>query len=287
MFHAGRGAGYGALPDHARQQRVAVLPQPFPNTGKKDRGWFKHGGYLQREGAQRAGRGLGFDREQEDVSMSQTLGRWQQAGDPRLYTVIVSPERGGQMDLTQFTRRVMAQVDKDLGVTTQWAAIAHTNTRTRHIHLVIRSRDTKGHELWMDSSYLWGGIRQRAREIATQMVGLRTQWEIDREREHAVRARGWTLLDAAIRRKMPGRVEHDRPLNRHEGRRLGTLQKRGLAAKDGAGRWQLAEGWEEELKKESEREKEQKAPTQERQRDEQQKQRQRIIREHEEDEWER
>jgi hypothetical protein len=290
LFHAGQGAGYGALPDHARQQRVFVAPKPFPNVGVRGREWFKHGGYLQREGAQRGGRGLGFNQEQEDISMSQALGQWQRDGDPRLYTIIISPEHGDEMSLQTFTRQLMEQVDRDLGTKTQWMAIDHHNTKTPHVHLTIRSRDAQGQRIWMDSSYLWGGIRQRAREVATQMVGLRTQQEIDREREHAIRARGWTLLDKSISHKMPDRVTNERSLslNKHETKRMRVLQKRGLAAVDAQGGWQLAEGWEEELKEESKREQGQKGPAKEQQRVEQEKQRQRIIHEHDhDDEWER
>jgi hypothetical protein len=56
------------------------------------------------------------------------------------------------------------------------------------VHLLIRGRDAEGRDLRIDHTYLWGGLRQRAREVATGLLGMRTRQEIDAARMGSDRA---------------------------------------------------------------------------------------------------
>jgi hypothetical protein len=244
MRASGRGAGTLRMPDHPREQRVLVKPTVVPAGTGRGKNWFKHGTYLQREGVQGGGRGVGFDGERDVVSVSQTLGQWQRAGDPHLFKVILSPEHALELEI--FTRRFMAEkVAPDLGQPLQWVAIVHRNTATPHVHLLVRGRDAAGQGMRIDGGYLWGGLRQRARELATQMLGWRGADEIAQEQEHTVMTRRWTRLDEALSRKRDGRwVAVDDTLTPAERARLAELERRGLAWRVDATRWEMSQHWE-------------------------------------------
>ena len=247
LWTRGCGAGVLRLPDFPRQQRVLVKVQVAKNQGEGVRpgrstdNWFRHGGYLQREGAHSRSRGLGFDREQEARSVPRTLGQWQRS-DPHLYKMIVSPEQA--MELSSFTRRLMSVIEADLGIATEWIAIDHYNTGQPHVHLLIRGREAEGHELRIDSSYLWGGVRQRAREVATQLLGMRTRGEIETALSRAVRARAWTELDRALEQQaQEHRFLGEERLQPHEIARLKELAHQGVAWRLPAGQWELSPVW--------------------------------------------
>ena len=90
----------------ARQQRSVVKLQYVAN--RTPGGWRAHGRYLAREGAQREGeKGLGFDASESEVEIDRRLEGWQRADDPRLWKVILSPERGDALDLVEHTRRLL------------------------------------------------------------------------------------------------------------------------------------------------------------------------------------
>jgi len=49
----------------------------------------------------------------------ETLNIWQEAGDPRLWKIIISPEMAHKLDLKEHVRDVMQLVEKDLGTKLQ------------------------------------------------------------------------------------------------------------------------------------------------------------------------
>lgn len=250
MRHGGRGAGFLQLPDHPRQQHVIVKPTIAPSHGGRGGNWYKHGTYLQREGTQTPGRGQGFDGEQDTISVSQTLGRWQHQRDAHVFKVIISIRHADRLDLPTFVRRFITEkIERDLGVRVQWMAIVHTNTDHPHVHLLIRGRDADGQPLRIDGEYLWGGLRQRARELATQMLGMRTQMEIDTDRARSVTSPRWTELDYALHKYLDGerRIADSAPLTAMQHARLTELVRRGLAWLDADG-WTLSMRWEATMK---------------------------------------
>jgi type IV secretory pathway VirD2 relaxase len=248
-----RGGGTFLLPEHARQQRVLVKPTVAVNRGPRTQSWYRHGVYLQREGAHGTERGLGFDAERNNLSISRTLAHWQRTGDPHMIKLIVSPEHSQRLDLQHFGRALMAEIARDLGTQMEWLAIDHHNTGQPHLHVVVRGRDAQGHELRIDGQYLWGGIRRRAREVATRMLGWRSALEITQSVKRAVDRTRWTALDQALRQKLdPERKltlgETGVALTSHESLRLAVLAQRGLAWKTNRHTWELSRTWEQRLK---------------------------------------
>jgi hypothetical protein len=169
------------------------------------------------------------------------------AEDSYYFNVIVSPEFGERLDMQEYARALMEQMDQDLGVKTEWAAVIHNNTENLHVHISIRGKEADGRPLKIDPEYLWGGVRQRARELATERLGWRTKNEVDRMRERAVTARRWTHLDQELSERMVGRkIDGSGLMSPHERKRLEELERRGVAWKEGKD-WSMSLWWENKL----------------------------------------
>jgi len=217
-------------------------------------GWRAHGRYLAKEGAQRKGeRGTGFDREQDaGIEMAAQLGAWQEAGDWRLFKLIVSPENAHALDLREHTRRLMGALEEELGTKLEWVAIDHHNTGHPHVHVALRGVHERGHALRIPRDVIRGGkLRSWSQALATRELGLRTEHDLRREREISVQAQRYTGLDAALEARagegrqvsfegplpdsIPGR-EHRLLLLR----RLAFLKERGLAKRVGSFTFRLS-----------------------------------------------
>lgn len=195
--------GYGP---GARQQRSVVKVQYVANGTPG--GWRAHGRYLAREGAQREGeKGLGFDAGSTQVEIDRCLDGWQQAHDPRLWKMILSPERGDALDLVEHTRRVLDAMERDRGTRLEWVAVDHRNTAHPHVHVAIRGRDEAGRPLLLDREYVKHGLRARSRELATQALGYRTEADRFQAREQSLEVRRFSELDAVLEQRTgPGRL---------------------------------------------------------------------------------
>ena len=165
--------------------------------------WRAHGRYLGRKGAQRENeKGLGFDEKQEDIAIAKTLDSWQKDDDPRIWKLIISPERAADLDLKEHTRELMERVEKDLGTKLQWVAIEHYNTLHFHVHLVIRGISEDGRELRIDKDYIKKGFRDRSQQIITKKLGLRTGLDMLENRREIINARHITEIDREIKNKL-------------------------------------------------------------------------------------
>src|SRR3546814_7505143 len=69
-----------------------------------------------------------------------------QVNDRHQFRFIVSPEDGEQYDdLKPLTRRLMAQMEQDLGTKLDWVAVDHFNTCHPHTYIVIRGKRSEEH----------------------------------------------------------------------------------------------------------------------------------------------
>src|SRR3546814_13860708 len=109
-----------------------------------------------------------------------------QVNDRHQFRFIVSPEDGEQYDdLKPLTRRLMAQMEQDLGTKLDWVAVDHFNTCHPHTHIVIRGKDEPGRDLVIGREYLTQGLRERAAELVSLDLGPRTDLDIDNRLAHA------------------------------------------------------------------------------------------------------
>lgn len=259
--------------DKAHARRAFVRVRWVQAKGKGH--WAAHAKYLEREGAQKEGeRGQGFDATGAGVSLVDKANEWQAAGDEKIFKMVLSPEDGDRLDLPDYTRRIMARMEKQMGRPLEWAAIDHHNTAHPHVHVLIRG----GHNLEIAPEMIRTGIREMAQDEATRDLGYRSDREIRQGLEREIPQRRFTELDRKIMQKVvrtpadgKGKSHADGPaagsrnliseppvdpLKNNKGyadrrqrvARLGALCEIGVAQKVGHMTWQLDDGWDKALK---------------------------------------
>jgi type IV secretory pathway VirD2 relaxase len=176
-------------------------------------------------------------------------------GEKHQFRLIVSPEDAGELDLTSYVRRLMGQIERDLGRKVEWAAVNHYDTGHSHAHIVVRGLDRDGQELRFDRSYIASGMRWRAQEIATQELGPRHEFEIRRAHAREITQGRFTSLDRELERlSKDGRLDlrSPKPRTRMDPStlcsRLEHLEAMGLAERVSSNAWSFSEGWQKALR---------------------------------------
>ncbi len=293
------GAGRIILRTAAHAQRVVVKTHyvKHPKTAGGTRaasgaartsGAFgAHAGYLARESASLDGeRGAFYDAQREGINPGPIVKDWTQ--DRHHFRVIVSPEHAAELpDLKAYVREVVSRWEADLDLPKgglDWLAINHHNTDNPHAHVLIRGArpypdaehdPAPGHpgysggrrDLVIARHYIGHGMRDRAREVATELLGPRSDQEIRQGLSQELRDERFTALDRMIQRAVEpvnGALTFDasksRPVGfRAEHRdlvvgRLAVLKQMGLARSPddvrrrfGPSSWVLEPGWSVQL----------------------------------------
>ncbi|HKY82818.1 relaxase/mobilization nuclease RlxS [Novosphingobium mathurense] len=214
--------------------------------------------YIQRDGVTRDGTpGQLYTAEQEKADGRAFLER--AGGDRHQFRFIVSAEDGQSYgDLRSLTRRLMTQMEQDLGTKLDWVAVDHFNTGHPHSHIVLRGKDERGRDLVIGREYLTGGIRERAAELVSLDLGPRTNLEISDRLQREMEQERLTSIDRRLLRDM----DQDRIVEAadrdpfQQSLRAGRLQKLGrlgLSGEIAPGRWRLAEGMDDVLRRMGER----------------------------------
>ena len=209
--------------------------------------------YFERDGVERDGGHGRFYATDENFSAEEF--RAPRDSEQRQFRFIVSPEDTDGLDLTEFTRRLMGQVEKDLGRRLIWAGVNHHNTDNPHVHIVVRGVDRDGSDLRIDRQYIARGMRWRAQETLTRELGPRQEFEFSRSRAADIERERFTEIDRTLDEHLsPDRTVVLRKLLSELGpegptcaARLETLRKLNVARKHPPGTWELAEGWKESL----------------------------------------
>ncbi|WKL58005.1 DUF3363 domain-containing protein [Asticcacaulis sp. ZE23SCel15] len=255
----GRGSGAGTVlasrsgTAGVRGRRVMVKARIVKLAGKGKGAAVAHMRYVQRDGVTRSGeRGELYDGLSDVADGKAFLER--SDGDRHQFRFIVSPEDGLQYDdLKSVTRRLMDQMETDLGTKLDWVAVDHFNTGHPHTHILIRGRDDQDKDLVIARSYITDGVRERASDIVSFDLGPRTELEVEQSLQHEMRAGRFTSLDQWIldRRQDDGRVSViDASPERQSliTGRLKRLESFDLAAPDGQGYWQVSKDLEPALR---------------------------------------
>jgi len=260
----GRGAGIGRLlssrdrfaGSRARRAIVKVRLVRMGATGFAAA--RAHLRYIQRDGVTRDGNpGELYGRDADTADGKAFLDRC--ADDRHQFRFIVSAEDGAEYpDLKPYVRRLMAQAEHDLGTRLDWVAVDHFNTDQPHTHVMLRGVDDRGENLVIAREYIAHGLRERAAELATLDLGPRTDQEIENRLRHDVEQERLTAIDRRLLRRMDvERVTgpaHNDPFQQAVATgRLRKLGAMGLAEDLGGGRWRLAQGLEDTLRRMGER----------------------------------
>lgn len=254
----------GARPSHTRMRaaiaapsagsrRVVVKAHVVRMTRSGAKAAALHLKYIQRDGVEKDGSaGFLYSRDgaadERDFTAPEPNERHQ-------FRFIIAPEDGDQLDMTDFVRRTMDRVEKDLGRKLEWAAVNHHDTDHPHAHVVVRGVDRDGQQVRFDRAYISHGLRLRAQELATRELGERTPWERARALEKEMSQARFTSLDRELaRRVVDGRVDVRVPGEEPPRNaslligRLEHLEKMRLAERVAPSSWKLADGWQTELR---------------------------------------
>ena len=195
------GAGTTTFARSSRAQRVVVKTHHSRHQPGKGRSKLaRHVSYLARDSASRDGeRGVFYDAHRDAVEARDVTRTWEQ--DAHHFRVIISPEKAAEIaDRRAYVREVMSRIERDLGTKVEWIAIDHHNTDNAHTHVLLRGARDDGRALVIARHYVAHGMRHRAAEVATELLGERSAREIRSARAAEVRAERFTSLDRAIER---------------------------------------------------------------------------------------
>ena len=216
-----------------------------------------HTRYLGRGGVGADGADAEFyNGEGRGLDPSEMTQDW--ASDRHHFRVIISPENASEIDdLDAYTRVVMARMEADLETRLEWFGVNHFDTGQPHSHVVIRGRDEAGSDLVINRDYIRSGLRNRAQEHATELLGERSVEQVREAIRQEVEAERVTSLDRSIeKRVLPDgildlRAERGRKSQRHEEMlrgRMRHLERLGLAESEEPGIWRLSKRWQMDLR---------------------------------------
>jgi len=215
-----------------------------------------HMTYLSREGVSKTGeKGVFYDGQEKDLSPKEFIHSTE--NDDRQFRFILSPEDATAVDLTQFTRDLMQQIQTDLNTQLEWVAVNHYNTDNPHTHLTVRGVDENGRALFIHPEYIQQGIRYRAGDWLNRELGPVTPYERLQQLNKDIHAERYTTLD----RTLESHADSNREINLSQGaaltkardrygallKRVGWLEKQGFAHKTVAGSWRLDESMKAQL----------------------------------------
>jgi type IV secretory pathway VirD2 relaxase len=221
-----------------------------------------HLAYIERDGVERDGsQGRMFDAE-GDVRRDEFAAPIE--GEKRQFRFIISPEDGDELDLRDYTRRLVERMEKDLGRELRWAAVCHYNTDNPHVHVVVRGVDTEDREVRIDRTYLSQSLRLRAQELATNELGPRDELDLRRQLDREVSQERLTTIDRRLAAlESPERTvqmadiavaANSHTLSRpHALARLEILERLQFAERVSPTVWRLEEGWQDTLQRLGER----------------------------------
>jgi type IV secretory pathway VirD2 relaxase len=212
-----------------------------------------HLAYIERDGVERDGSPGRLYGEAESVDRDVLAKPIR--GERHQFRFIVSPE--DDVDLTSFTRELMAAVERDLSVRLRWGAVNHHDTDNPHAHVVVRGVDAAGRQVRIDREYISNWMRWQAQHILTAELGPRLAHDVERQLDREVGQERLTSLDHRLARALgPDQSTDLRRLAAVSGPsirrrlvgRLQALETLQLASRTGAGAWQLVANWQEALR---------------------------------------
>lgn len=149
-----------------------------------------------------------YDATAEGVDGAARAADWA-ARDKRHFRIILAPERGELIaDLPAYTREVMARAEAQLGARLSWVAVDHHDTDNPHTHLILRGRRANGQDLILPKDFVRHGLRDIARDVATEWLGPRNAADERLALEAEIIRHAPTRLDRMIAGQLPedGRV---------------------------------------------------------------------------------
>ena len=245
------------------QRRVMVKARVVKMGPAARKALMTHVRYVEREGAGEAGaEGQFFDKTSDTADAPAFARRCDP--DRHHFRLIVNPEDGRDLpDLKAYARQFMGRVEGDMGTSIDWVAGAHYDTGRPHLHILMRGKRDDGRDLVLPRDYVSHGLRGRAQELATEILGPRQ--EVSAHAERDLTADRFTAMDRTlIGRASEGRISLDQVPEELRGdavRRLVHLETGGWVSRETSETWRLPDDLRERLQAFGEREGRERAAT--------------------------
>lgn len=245
------------------QRRVMVKARVVKMGPAASKALMTHVRYVEREGAGEAGtEGQFFDKTSDAADAPAFARRCDP--DRHHFRLIVNPEDGQDLpDLKAYARQFMERVELDMGSSIDWVAGAHFDTGRPHLHILVRGKRDDGHDLVLPRDYVSHGLRGRAQELTTEILGPRQEMSAHAERDLTAdrfTAMDRTLIGAASNGRL-ALTDVPEAMCGDALRRLVHLETAGWVAREGSETWRLPGDLRERLQAFGEREGRERAAT--------------------------
>ncbi len=192
-----------------------------------------HLSYIQREGCDKDKSNLKTSLYGEEGRVENNFSSPLKKYEHKFFRIIISPEKN-LLDLTDYTKYIVSQIERHTGYSLIWTAANHYNTDRHHTHLLIRGIDKKGKSVFLPRALIKTELRKCAMNYSNSILGEKTEAEILTSLTLQAKSKNVNQIDRSIYNKCKDRPLHnDRftiiPKTKIELSRLKMLSGMGLA----------------------------------------------------------
>lgn len=253
---SGGAGGFGGF-SGSRKQRCIIKCSYEKDSIAKHKAFLKE--YIPQENKEQVEEKPVLFSQEEDMVSDQTLVDYEKVMDSKFFRFIVSPESQA-VETKLLVRTLMKKIEAATGYKLYWFAGQHNDTGHGHCHVLINGKDKEGRDVKFDKYWFKYLFRELTQDICTELVGYRTDREIQNERKKIPYSKRWCMLDEKIKS-----VSVNNSLNKDDNfttsvtaqssdmqLRLLFLVELGFAKKVGKaeypGRFVLEKDWEDKLR---------------------------------------
>ena len=117
---------------------------------------------------------------------------------PLHFKWIISPE-SQNVELKLLAHTIIKHVENLTGYELYWRGVIHTDTGHHHLHIVVNGKDKNGKSVRFPKDMIKNTIREMTSNIITNMIGERTQKEIEATKARLPFAKRWTEFDELLK----------------------------------------------------------------------------------------
>lgn len=113
------------------------------------------------------------------------------------FRFILSPENQNT-DLRVLTEELIKRIEHETGFNLIWIAAEHYDKPHKHVHISINGTDLNNRDVVFQRELMKFGLRSFARDICTEMNGVRTKEEVKATQSRSCNADRFTMVDKKL-----------------------------------------------------------------------------------------